>query len=142
MPSKMPCFVFDSYPLISVALEDPGYEQIVEMLKTAARDEVRLFISAINLGEIYYIIARRKGEEKANAALVLIENLHLQIIDATWMRILAAARIKARYPVSYANAFAIVAAQELSCPVVTGDPEFQRVAHLVEVMWMSNERRA
>jgi len=138
MPFKTQCFVFDSYPLISVALEEPGYERIVEILREAARDEVQLSISAINLGEIYYIIARRKGEEKANTALVLIENLHLQIIEATRMRILAAARIKARYAVSYADAFAIAAAQELDCPVVTGDPEFRRVeqAGMVKVLWV------
>ena len=58
MPLKTQCFVLDSYPLISVALEDPGYEQIVEILKTASRGDIQ---SLINLGEIYYIIARRRG---------------------------------------------------------------------------------
>ena len=138
MPTNIQCFVLDSYPLISLLLEDPGYEQIVEMLRNASRDEIQMFISSINLGEIYYIIARRKGEEKANTALVLIENLRLQIIEATQGRVWAAARIKARFPVSYADAFAIAAAREMDCPVVTGDPEFRRVeqAGMVKVLWV------
>ena len=51
---------------------------------------------------------------------------------------LAAARIKARFPISYAGAFAIAAARELDCPVITGDPEFRRVeqASAMKVMWV------
>jgi len=51
-------------------------------------------------------------------------------------RVLAAAHIKARYPVSYADAFAIALANELGATVVTGDPEFKEVESVVAVLWL------
>jgi ribonuclease VapC len=52
-------------------------------------------------------------------------------------RILGAARIKAEHALSYADAFAVALAQELGATVVTGDPEFQNVAAIVNVMWLT-----
>ena len=48
------------------------------------------------------------------------------------------AHIKAHYPVSYADAFAVALAQEMDGPVVTGDPEFKRVEDegLISVVWL------
>lgn len=56
--------------------------------------------------------------------------------DATWPRILAAAHVKARHPISYADAFAVALAQELEAVVVTGDPEFGCVEELIDVEWL------
>jgi ribonuclease VapC len=56
---------------------------------------------------------------------------------ASEARILAAARIKAQYPLSYADAFVVALAQELGATVVTGDPEFKNVAAIVNVMWLT-----
>jgi len=52
-------------------------------------------------------------------------------------RVLAAAHIKAHYPLSYADAFAVALAQELDATVVTGDPEFKTAESLVPVLWLS-----
>ena len=49
---------------------------------------------------------------------------------------LAAARLKARYAISYADAFAVALAQELGAPVVTGDTEFEQVESLIDVLWL------
>ena len=45
-----------------------------------------------------------------------------------------AAELKARYPISYADAFALAMALEHSAVLVTGDPEFRQVEHLVKVV--------
>jgi len=39
---------------------------------------------------------------------------------------------------SYADAFAVVTAQERNCPLITGDPEFRTVADdgLIVVEWL------
>jgi ribonuclease VapC len=42
--------------------------------------------------------------------------------------VLAAAHIKARFPIAYADAFAVVAALEHGGVVLTGDPEFRPLA--------------
>jgi len=49
---------------------------------------------------------------------------------------LEASRIKAKYPLSYADAFAVTLAQHHGIPVITGDPEFSCVENLVSVKWL------
>ena len=90
----------------------------------------------MNLGEVYYITQRERGQDVALATLVLIDQLpvHQQGIDRP--RVLAAAALKANYAISYADAFAAALAQQLQGPVVTGDPEFHKVAALVEILWL------
>jgi uncharacterized protein len=46
--------------------------------------------------------------------------------------------VKARFALSYADAFAVVAAQEHHAVLLTGDPEFGPVvdAGMVEVDWL------
>ncbi|NOZ50709.1 MAG: type II toxin-antitoxin system VapC family toxin [Chloroflexi bacterium] len=68
--------------------------------------------------------------------LATIDGLPLTQLEPRRKDVLAAAKIKAHYPVSYADAFAIAAARELGCPLMTGDPEFKKVAHLVEIVWL------
>jgi predicted nucleic acid-binding protein len=54
----------------------------------------------------------------------------------TFTDVLEAARVKAQFPLSYADAFAISTALRSQAMVVTGDPEFRAVAHLVEILWL------
>lgn len=49
---------------------------------------------------------------------------------------LAAARLKAIFPLAYADTFAAALAQRGGVPVVTGDPEFKRLAGVVSVIWL------
>jgi ribonuclease VapC len=51
-------------------------------------------------------------------------------------RVLEAARLKGRFLVSYADAFALATAIRMNAVIVTGDPEFRRVEHLVTVNWL------
>ncbi len=95
-----------------------------------------VYLSTINLGEILYITERGRGVEEASRALGAIDQLDLTHIDATRSRVLAAARVKAQAPISYADAFAVSTAIEFDCPVVTGDPEFESVTDLIEVEWL------
>jgi len=133
------CFILDSYAILSVLLEQPGYVQVVDLLEASVRGECKLYMATINWGEVYYHMVRRRGERAANTAVAYLDAIQIEFVEATQQRVLSAARIKARYPVSYADAFAIAAAQEFECPVVTGDPEFKRVAHLVELLWLGED---
>jgi hypothetical protein len=55
---------------------------------------------------------------------------------------LAAAHIKARFSIGYADAFAIVAARDHGGMVLTGDPEFKPLAAagVVAVAWLPRRR--
>lgn len=94
-------------------------------------------MSVINLGEVLYITERKRGLEQSRQVLAAIEQLPLFIVDADRVLALAAAHIKASFPLSYADAFAIALAQQKKACVVTGDKEFEQVESLIAVEWLS-----
>lgn len=132
-----PVFVLDSFALLCYLGEELGGERVAERLHYALAGEVSLFISTINWGEVIYITERERGVTAAQQVLQAIEQLPLTLLDATRTRVLAAAHLKSNYLISYADAFAVAAAQELHAVILTGDPEFRRVSHLVAIEWLS-----
>jgi predicted nucleic acid-binding protein len=83
------------------------------------------------------IIERERGLPLAQRSLAGVDQLPIDILEATRERVLAAAHIKAHHRLSYADAFAVAAAQELSGVVLTGDPEFTAVQSLVRMEWLA-----
>jgi predicted nucleic acid-binding protein len=92
----------------------------------AARvDEVlqdRPVMSWVNVGEVFYIVHRSAGPERATR---VVEHLRARIFldEATPRRVLDAAAIKAVHPMAYADAFALATAQAHGAVLLTGDPE-------------------
>jgi predicted nucleic acid-binding protein len=134
MPEKP--LVFDSYALLMLFQKEKGYEKIVRILEEARRKSVPLYINAISLGEIIYITQRHFGEHRKIEALAHIERLGFITLPATNDVIFDAAEHKARYSISYADCFVLVSAVRHNGIVVTGDPEFKKVEHLAEVLWV------
>ncbi len=98
-----------------------------------------LYLSLINLGEVLYITEREHSRFMALRTLAAIDQLPLHILPVSRTTVLAAAHIKARYAISYSDAFAVVTAQEHQCPLVTGDPEFRAIADdgFIVVEWLA-----
>jgi ribonuclease VapC len=49
---------------------------------------------------------------------------------------LGAAKIKADFPMAFADAIAVAIAQREGATIVTGDREFAKVEHLVTIDWL------
>lgn len=129
-------FILDSYALLAYFQAEQGGAEVRDMLKKARTEEASVLLSVINLGEIYYIVSRKLGTETARAMVEDILQLPVDLLDAGTDRALAAAEIKARHPLSYADAFAVAAAMEFSATIVTGDPEFKAVESYASVLWL------
>ena len=87
-----------------------------------AIDSRTAVMSWINLGEIHYVLARSLGDELATETVRDIEN-SVDTVLPDRLLILDAARIKARYRMSYADAFAAATAVRYGAPLWTADPE-------------------
>jgi predicted nucleic acid-binding protein len=131
-----PKYVLDSYAVLAYFQAEPAGGKVRDILKEASSGRVAVFLSVISLGEIYYIIARKRGEEKAGAITEDISRLPVDLIDVTTKRVLAAAHVKALHPISYADAFVVAAAEEFSATIVTGDPEFKETESRAAVFWL------
>jgi len=95
-----------------------------------------VLFSLINYGECLYVIERERGLQHAQRAAGIIDQLAVRIVHADRPRVFEAAHIKARYPVSYADAFSIALAKRNAASVMTGDPEFRWVESVVAIHWL------
>lgn len=93
-------------------------------------------MNEINIGEVYYITAKDRSLEQAEDFLHRLETLPIQAAANSFAAVLDAAKLKARFFISYADAFAITTAIRMNAVVVTGDQEFRRVEHLVTIDWL------
>jgi len=116
--------------------DEPGGPRVRELLHAAARGEIQLHLCLINYGEVLYMVERRWGEIELRKVITRLDDLPIQVMPIDRPLILAAAHIKAHYPLSYADAFAVALAQKLDATVVTGDPEFKHVEELVRIEWL------
>jgi ribonuclease VapC len=128
--------VLDSFALLAFLNKEAGFDKVRTLLRTAEAAEEPLLMNEINIGEVFYIIAKVRSLEKAEDFLQRLATLPIQPVSNTFSDVLAAARVKAQFPLSYADAFAVSTALRLQAIVITGDPEFHTVAHLVEILWL------
>jgi uncharacterized protein len=136
MTEKLSLYVLDTFALVAHFEAETGGEIVRDLLKRAEHGEVFLAMSSINMGELVYTIGRQQGREKAQAVLDDLRSLPVTFYEATEERILAAAWLKAEYPISYADAFAASLAQELGASLVTGDPEFKAIKQDLSLVWL------
>ena len=129
-------FVLDSFALLSHLEDEAGAPRVRQVLMACQAGRELGYVSLINVGEALYITERERGVTQAAKVLGLIDQLPLSQLPTTRARILAAAHIKARLPISYADAFAVAVAQELAATILTGDPEFEVVEGEVAVEWL------
>ena len=133
----IPAYLFDSHALLVFFQKEKGSETVAKILRKAKKQEIDLLICVINLGEIIYVTKRRFGEIKKIEVLARIRQLGFKVVAVPEHIVFKAAELKAEYPISYADCFALACAMENSSIIVTGDPDFKKVTHLVDITWIS-----
>ena len=112
--------------------QPPGAEAMTRLWEQAEAGRAELVMNIVNLGEVFYIVAKARGEASARTVLQNLQARRMEIAPAPDDLVLKAATLKARYPISYADAFAdaLAAATALGrgAPLVTGDPEMLALA--------------
>jgi ribonuclease VapC len=128
--------LFDSYAILEFYQDETGADRVEDILRSSQKGSIRSYISEINLGEIYYQTIRRIGRDAAKAQLEQFYTLPIQVIAPSTDIILQASEIKAEYAISYADCFAVATALTFEASILTGDPEFKKVEHVIKITWI------
>lgn len=135
-------FVLDAWAILALLQkEEPAASRVKQLLEEAEKEEIELFLSIMNLGEVMYRIGKIKGEQEARGTLSDLRRLSLEIVPATEEAVFAAARFKMRYAVSYADAFAAAAADELKAVLVSGDLELVQLQDRIPLERLEHSRK-
>jgi uncharacterized protein len=127
--------VLDAYALLAYLQGEGGHLRVKEML---AADDLDLLVNAVNAGEVYYILARARGVREAEYFLsVILPSLPVTVVDNSFEEVIEAARLKAAHALSFADCFAAATAIRERAPLVTGDREFEKLARVVDIDWLS-----
>ena len=142
MAGSPAAYVLDSFALLAYLEGEAGMSRVRAVLEGADAQRHTVYLSLINLGEALYITERERGLGAARRTLAAVDQLPLEIVPVSRATVLEAAHIKARFPISYADAFAVVVARDRGGVVMTGDPEFGLLAGagLVAVEWLPRRR--
>ena|SRR5690348_66734 len=117
-------FVLDSYALLAFFRNEDGAEKVEQLLNDAVTGKHQLYMTCINAGEVYYMSSRKDGVAKAEIAWKAIRQFPILLIDADLEFTLAAAKLKAKYSISYADAFAAALTIKRKATLITGDDKF------------------
>ena len=126
--------VIDSFALLAYLKQESNYQKVENLLSSK---ETQLLMNDINIGETFYVLARERGLDKAEYFInAILPNLPITKIGNPLAEVIDAAKIKAQYPVSYADCFAVATAIREKAVIITGDPDFKHVEKIVKIDWL------
>ena len=129
-------FVFDAYAILKWSQKEPGYRKVKSILMACREKSTVGYMNRINLGEVYYIMIRAAGVDRARDFLENFLRIPINLVLPDSDLIWKASEIKAEYALSYADCFAAATALIHGAAVLTGDPEFKKVRKIIEVEWV------
>ena len=132
----MKAILFDSHAILKFSQDEEGAEKVEQFLRSSQQGKMNAYMSEINLGEVYYMTIRRSGLNNAKRYLDQFYELPIKVVGPSTELIMRASEIKAQYSISYADCFAVATALKFSASIITGDPEFKKVEHIVEIEWI------
>ena len=130
--------ILDAYALIAFFEDEPGANFVHQLLIEAASGEIQLAMCVVNLGEIWYSIARTVSPEQADAIITEIQGMSIEMVNADWELTHQAAVFKSMGGLSYADCFTAALGKLRQAEIVTGDPEFQKLAGEIKTIWQVN----
>jgi len=136
MPRKPKAFVLDSWAIMAYWEGEPAAEQVADIIANAHEEDIPLFMSVVNVGEVWYILAREASEAEANKSIHELGQLGIEFVDADWTLAHEAAGFKSKHKMSFADCFAAALAKQKKAHLVTGDKEFKEVEEDISISWL------
>jgi predicted nucleic acid-binding protein len=136
MPRKPKALVLDSWSVIAYLEDEPSGQQIADLIAGAHEEGIPVYMCVVNVGEVWYIIAREISEAEANNSIKELRDLRIQFENVGWELTQEAARFKANYKMSYADCYAAALAKSRKADMVTGDAEFKAIEDQVKIQWV------
>ena len=129
-------FVLDTWAVIAYLQGEPSSEIIGDIVGDAMKDGIPVYMSIINVGEMWYITAREISSEDADSAVAGLKKWGVEFVGADWNMVREAAVLKSKHKISYADAFAAALALSTKATLVTGDKEFEPFEKFMRVKWL------
>ena len=132
-------YVLDACAVIALLNDEGGADTVAELITHAGVGTDRLFMSGIQVLEVYYDRIYIKGRDYAETVLESLYASPIIILsDISRDIIQEAGRFKTSYSMSLGDTFAAASAKKLSAALVTRDKEMKAPEEAGEfsVLWL------
>ena len=133
-------YVFDANALITYMENRAGAEKVQHLLDGAEDRKLAVFMSVVNLGEVFYATWKMYGEQEARLRLQQVLGSPILLVTADLDVTVRSAELKAKFKCAYADAFAASVAVSKRATLVTADPDFKRFGDKFKVLWLPSHK--
>jgi predicted nucleic acid-binding protein len=126
-------YVLDANALVRLFRNTPGADIVDGLIQQAKSGRAHLRMSAVNLTEVLYVLARYFGQEKA----LQCANKARRVADAVSVDeqiAIDTGILHIRYKLGLADCFAAELAMRTGATLVTADPEFAKLGKQLKVL--------
>lgn len=136
MARKPRAIVLDSWAIMSYLGGEPSAEKVADIMADAHEEDIPLFMTVVNAGEVWYILAREVSVAEADSSIRQLRQLGISFVDADWGLAHEAASFKSKHKMSFADCFAAALARQKKAHLITGDKEFTQVQGDISITWL------
>jgi predicted nucleic acid-binding protein len=128
--------VLDASAVISFFEGRSGGEAVEDLLAQVVAGKAELSLTVVNWGEVYYSTWQTHGQEAARRTVAEISQLPVEVVNADPELTKAAATLRAKYRLPYADCFAAALAKIQKAQLVTSDQDFAKVKSEIEILFL------
>jgi predicted nucleic acid-binding protein len=126
-------YVLDANALVRYFRKTPGSVTVYDLFEKAKSGQVRLFVSAVNLTEVIYVLAKYFRQDQALQYIAIARSV-VETMPVDDQVALDTAAVRIRYKLGLADCFAAELAMRLGAKLVTADPEFAKFGKQLKVL--------
>jgi ribonuclease VapC len=130
-------YVLDANAALTYLEGGQGSGKIEQLLAEASRQQLLLYVSVLNLAEVYYLTWRRRGEESARRAVASVSRMPIQIVPVDLRQALKAGELKAVHNIPYVDCIAAALASLHQATLVTSDSDFEKLGRHFPILWIA-----
>jgi predicted nucleic acid-binding protein len=126
-------YVLDANALVRLFRNTPGVDTVDDLIKQAKSGRAHLSISAVNLTETLYVLARFFGEEKALNCIDRARRV-AEVVSVDEQISIDTGILRIHYKLGLADCFAAELAMRTGAALVTADPEFAKLGKKLKIL--------
>ena len=129
-------YVLDANAVLAYLESERGSHKVEQLLAEASRQQLSLYISVLNLAEVYYLTWRRAGEENARRAVAGVSRMPIQVVPVDLRQALLAGELKARHNIPFVDCVAAALASIHLSTLLTSDRDFEKLGRHFPILWL------
>ena len=134
MSENIQTYVLDTSAWLALIEDEEGADLVQQILEKAKSGDVDILVSFMSFMEVMYITLQERDLGEADERVKLMAALPITRVESNNSLGIIAAKLKANYRISVADAWIAALAQERNAALVHKDPEFEQIEEDIQVV--------